>query len=80
MGGDLWGMLAKAFGESANENLNVIDLLGGGSQGNHIRQILMKGGVMERVHFGGQVGQRACRAGITWQIFISRPRTWTARL
>ena len=40
-----------------NPNVNLI-LLGGGSQGNQIRQILMKGGVMERVHFGGQVSQR----------------------
>lgn len=52
-------VLAKAFVKVANENPNVnLILLGGGSQGNHIRQILMKGGVMDRVHFGGQVGQR----------------------
>jgi glycosyltransferase involved in cell wall biosynthesis len=52
-------VLAKAFVRVASENPNVnLILLGGGSQGNHIRQILMKGGVMERVHFGGQVGQR----------------------
>lgn len=52
-------VLAKAFVKVAGENPNVnLILLGGGSQGNHIRQILMKGGVMERVHFGGQVGQR----------------------
>jgi glycosyltransferase involved in cell wall biosynthesis len=37
--------------------VNLI-LLGGGSMGAHIRQILLRGGVMERVHFGGQVGQR----------------------
>jgi len=52
-------VLAKAFVKvaSANPDVNLI-LLGGGSQGQHIRQILMSGGVMERVHFGGQVGQR----------------------
>jgi len=42
---------------SVNPDVNLI-LLGGGSQGAKIRQILMNGGVMERVHFGGQVGQR----------------------
>jgi glycosyltransferase involved in cell wall biosynthesis len=52
-------VLAKAFVKVANENPNVnLILLGGGSQGGHIRQILMNGGVMERVHFGGQVSQR----------------------
>ncbi len=52
-------VLAKAFVKvaGANPNVNLI-LLGGGSQGAKIRQILMNGGVMERVHFGGQVGQR----------------------
>ncbi len=52
-------VLAKAFVKVAqvDPTVNLI-LLGGGSQGAHIRQILMKGGVMERVHFGGQVGQR----------------------
>lgn len=52
-------VLAKAFVKVANENPNVnLILLGGGSQGNHLRQILTNGGVMERVHFGGQVSQR----------------------
>lgn len=52
-------VLAKAFVKVASQNPNInLILLGGGSQGNHIRQILMKGGVLERVHFGGQVGQR----------------------
>ena len=52
-------VLAKAFVKVAaqNPNLNLI-LLGGGSQGPHIRQIFMSGGVLDRVHFGGQVGQR----------------------
>ena len=52
-------VLAKAFVKVTNVNPDVnLILLGGGSQGAHIRQILMRGGVMERVHFGGQVGQR----------------------
>jgi L-malate glycosyltransferase len=52
-------VLAKAFVKVASVNPDVdLILLGGGSQGQHIRQILMRGGVMERVHFGGQVGQR----------------------
>jgi glycosyltransferase involved in cell wall biosynthesis len=52
-------VLAKAFVKvaSVNPDVNLI-LLGGGSQGAKIHQILMNGGVMERVHFGGQVGQR----------------------
>ena len=52
-------VLAKAFVKvaSVNPDVNLI-LLGGGSQGAHIRRILMNGGVMDRVHFGGQVGQR----------------------
>ena len=52
-------VLARAFVKVAgvNPDVNLI-LLGGGSQGQKIRQILMNGGVMERVHFGGQVGQR----------------------
>jgi len=52
-------VLAKAFVKVAvtNPGVNLI-LLGGGSQGANIRKILMNSGVMERVHFGGQVGQR----------------------
>jgi len=49
-------VLAKAFVKAANVNPDLhLILLGGGSQGNQLRQILMKGGVMERVHFGGHV-------------------------
>ena len=52
-------VLARAFVKVANMNRDVnLILLGGGSQGAKIRQILMNGGVMERVHFGGQVSQR----------------------
>ena len=51
-------VLARAFVKVAcvNPDVNLI-LLGGGSQGAKIRQILMNGGVMERVHFGGHVAQ-----------------------
>jgi glycosyltransferase involved in cell wall biosynthesis len=52
-------VLAKAFVKVASVNPDVsLLLLGGGSQGAHIRRILMNGGVLDRVHFGGQVGQR----------------------
>ena len=52
-------VLAKAFAKVAASDPNVdLILLGVGSQGPHIRQILMNGGVLDRVHFGGQVGQR----------------------
>jgi L-malate glycosyltransferase len=51
-------VLAKAFVKVASANPDVhLILLGGGSQGAKIRQILMNGGVMERVHFGGRVAQ-----------------------
>jgi L-malate glycosyltransferase len=51
-------VLAKAFVKvaSVNPSVNLI-LLGGGSQGFRIRQILMNGGVLDRVHFGGQIRQ-----------------------
>jgi glycosyltransferase involved in cell wall biosynthesis len=51
-------ILAKAFAKvaSTNPKVNLI-LLGGGSQGAKIRQILLNGGVLDRVHFGGQVAQ-----------------------
>jgi glycosyltransferase involved in cell wall biosynthesis len=51
-------VLAKAFVQvaAAYPEVNLI-LLGGGSQGAKIRQILMNGGVLEQVHFGGHVTQ-----------------------
>ena len=51
-------VLARAFVKVAatNQNVNLI-LLGGGSQGARIRQILMNGGMLDRVYFGGQVAQ-----------------------
>lgn len=51
-------VLAKAFVKVAAEDPNVnLILLGGGSQGTRIRQILMNARVLERVHFGGHVSQ-----------------------
>lgn len=52
-------VLAKAFVKIAQQHpgANLI-LLSGGSQGGKIRQILINGGVLDRVHFGGQIGQR----------------------
>ena len=51
-------VLAKAFVKVAADNpyVNLV-LLGGGSQAARIRQILMNGGVLDRVHFGGHVSQ-----------------------
>jgi len=52
-------VLAKAFVKVAKERKDVsLLLLGGGSQTNIIQQILMNGGVLDRVQFGGQVSQR----------------------
>ena len=52
-------VLAKAFVKVAasRPGLGLI-LLNRGSQGALLRQILMSGGIMEQVHFGGQVAQR----------------------
>ncbi|WKZ36460.1 MAG: glycosyltransferase family 4 protein [Anaerolineales bacterium] len=51
-------VLARAFVKVAQQKDNVdLILLGGGSQGAHIRKILQSGGVLERVTFGGQVSQ-----------------------
>jgi L-malate glycosyltransferase len=51
-------VLARAFVKVAQqkEDLSLV-LLGGGIQGNIIRSILQKGGVLDRVTFGGQVSQ-----------------------
>ncbi len=52
-------VLAKAFVKVANVNPDVnLILLGGGSQGQKIRQILMSGDVLDRGHYGGHVGQK----------------------
>ena len=51
-------VLVKAFVKVAADNPNIdLVLLGGGSQGARIRQILMNGGVLDRVHFGGHISQ-----------------------
>ena len=51
-------VLAQAFVKVAQQREDVsLLLLGGGSQAQAIRQILMSGGVIERVHFGGQISQ-----------------------
>lgn len=51
-------VLARAFVKVAQKNENVdLMLLGGGSQGSHIRGILQSGGVLDRVTFGGQISQ-----------------------
>jgi glycosyltransferase involved in cell wall biosynthesis len=51
-------VLARAFVQVAREREDVnLILLGGGSEGHRIRQILMSGGVLERVLFGGQISQ-----------------------
>jgi glycosyltransferase involved in cell wall biosynthesis len=51
-------VLARAFVKVARQNENVdLILLGGGSQGNVIRNILQNGGVIDRVTFGGQISQ-----------------------
>jgi L-malate glycosyltransferase len=49
-------VIARAFARAAEQiaDLRLI-LLGSGSQGQRIREILQRGGVEERVHFGGQV-------------------------
>ncbi|MGA7192579.1 MAG: glycosyltransferase family 4 protein [Anaerolineales bacterium] len=52
-------VLAKAFVKVASQRDDVsLLLLGGGSQTNMIRQILMNGGVLDRAQFAGQVSQR----------------------
>lgn len=51
-------VLAKAYVKVAASRPEVcLILLNGGSQGAAIRQILQSGGVLDRVHFGGQVSQ-----------------------
>src|SRR5690606_31021093 len=51
-------ILAKAFVQVAQKYDDVhLILLGGGSQGNAIRKILINGGVIDKVTFGGQISQ-----------------------
>ncbi|MBI5935027.1 MAG: glycosyltransferase family 4 protein [Chloroflexi bacterium] len=52
-------VLAKAFVKVAQQNPNVdLLLIGGGSQGQAIRQILHRGGVLDRVTMPGQITQK----------------------
>jgi len=52
-------VLAKAFVRVAGSRPEIgLVLLNGGSQGPALRQILQSGGVLDRVHFGGQISQR----------------------
>ena len=52
-------VLAKAFVKVAGQDPNVdLLLIGGGSQAQSIRQILQRGGVLERVSMPGQVTQK----------------------
>lgn len=52
-------VLANAFAQLARQRQDIgLILLNGGSQAQEIRRILMNAGVMDRVHFGGQVSQR----------------------
>jgi glycosyltransferase involved in cell wall biosynthesis len=52
-------VLARAFVRAAQNRpeLSLI-LLGGGSQGHVIRQILQRGGVLNQIDFGGQIPQK----------------------
>jgi glycosyltransferase involved in cell wall biosynthesis len=66
-------VLAKAFVKVAGATPNVrLMLLGSGSQGARIRQILLNGGVLERVTFGGQVSQIELPRWYHWaDVYIS---------
>jgi glycosyltransferase involved in cell wall biosynthesis len=66
-------VLARAFVRAAQSRPGLsLMLLGGGSQGARIRQILMNGGVLERVTFGGQVSQTELPRWYHWaDVYIS---------
>jgi glycosyltransferase involved in cell wall biosynthesis len=66
-------VLARAFVRVAGSRpeLSLI-LLGGGSQGARIRQILLNGGVLDRVTFGGQISQTELPRWYHWaDVYIS---------
>jgi glycosyltransferase involved in cell wall biosynthesis len=49
-------VVVRAFIQAARQEPRLrLLLLGGGSQSAHLRQILIQSGLMERVHFGGQI-------------------------
>lgn len=66
-------VLARAFARAAQSRPELsLMLLGGGSQGALIRQILINGGVLERVTFGGQVSQNELPRWYHWaDVYIS---------
>lgn len=66
-------VLARAFVKAARGRPELsLTLLGGGSQGAQIRQILLKGGMLERVTFGGQVSQTELPRWYHWaDVYIS---------
>jgi glycosyltransferase involved in cell wall biosynthesis len=66
-------VLAKAFVKVAASRPDVsLMLLGGGSQGNRIRRILLQGGALDRVQFPGQISQTELPRWYHWaDIYIS---------
>jgi glycosyltransferase involved in cell wall biosynthesis len=66
-------VLARAFVKAAHSRPELrLMLLGGGSQGARLRQILMNGGVLERVTFGGQVSQTELPRWYHWaDVYVS---------
>jgi len=66
-------VLARAFVKAVREKpeLDLI-LLSDGSQGQRIRQTLLKGGVYERVTFGGQISQKDLPRWYHWaDVYVS---------
>jgi glycosyltransferase involved in cell wall biosynthesis len=66
-------VLARAFVRAAQSRPELrLMLLGGGSQGVRIRQILLSGGVFDQVTFGGQVSQNELPRWYHWaDVYIS---------
>jgi glycosyltransferase involved in cell wall biosynthesis len=66
-------VLAQAFVRVAQSRPELsLMLLGSGSQGARIRQILHKGGTLNRVTFGGQISQNALPGWYHWaDVYIS---------
>ena len=66
-------VLARAFVHAAQDRTGLsLMLLGGGSQGARIRQILLNGGVLDRVTFPGQVSQTELPRWYHWaDVYVS---------
>lgn len=66
-------VLARAFVKAAGSRPELsLMLLGGGSLGARIRQILLSGGVLDKVTFGGQVSQNELPRWYHWaDVYIS---------